>query len=169
MSRKKPILPEFLDRINQLDDIRIQVMNQGNRQDLLVHVRTHGFQLMLDKSNSGRSFQFYGHGVNTGLQGWDAAKVQSIIMNLLVPGTTKSQTAQLLRELRSDPSVKLPKMVTKIVAKIYEIYIKEMGGDDRQRRIAEARKLFDQLKDLVTEEEVVQWFREAQVKEVMES
>lgn len=169
MSRKKPVLPEFIEQIAQLEDMDLKVTNQGYRHDLMVRIKTHEIRLMLNKSNSGRSFQLFGAGVNSGIREWDPAKIQSIIMSLLVRGTSESRMAQLLRELRANPSAKLPKMVTEIVATIGSVYVKEMGGDDRQRRIAEAKKLFDQLKDMVTEEEVLQWYREAHVKKVMES
>ena len=38
-----------------------------------------------------------------------------------------------------------------------------------ERRVAEVKKLFDLLKDSVSEDEVLQWYREAHVKKVMES
>ncbi len=110
----------------------------------------------------------WGNRRNSLLKEWDEKKVQAMIISHLVPRQSNSYEAQLLRELRRY-SLPIPAILDPLVREIHKIYVKEMGGDDLERRVAEVKKLFDQIKDHVTEDDVLQWFRETHVRKVMES
>jgi hypothetical protein len=175
-TRKVPVLPEFIERIEQLVSPKMKVDYDRHRTDIEVTCDDKTLlDVMISKSNSGRSFQLLGSGINTNVREWDVFKIRQIVMCALAGEMTQghsvvtSRGSVLLKELRLNPDVRLPAIVEQVVKKIHEIYPKIMGGEDFDRRVAEVKKLFDLLKDSVSEDEVLQWYREAHVKKVMES
>ena len=170
--RKNPILPGFLEKVEQFcSDYEVKSKSVGYRHEIHT-IDPNGSRdilLEVDASNSKRTVGIHGGSIRVYLREWDVAKARSIaIWSLVHSNEPKSHQTILYKELGQYHG-KMPNIVEMLVTELHQAYIKEMGGDDYQRRVNEIKKLLDQIKDLVSEDDVLQWYREAHVKKVMES
>jgi len=112
----------------------------------------------------------------TYLKRWDETKAISMVLyGFYARASSKrniSYERLILRELRqkSPEDIKkcVPDIVHQVVALIHARYIKTRG-EDVKMSIERVKKEFTMLKEHVSEDEVLRWFREIQVQEVMES
>lgn len=170
-----PSLPGLLAKIETFVGYTVVVHDLGYRYEM--HIRdasgSRDIEFLFDTSNSKQTFGI--HKMHSPvnryyLSEWDPLKVRAVIIWTLAHSTEpKAAEKRLLKELRQNPECPMPALVTQIEAKIYEVYVKKMGGDDLKRRVDEIKSLLDAIKDQITEEDLLQWYRELIVKKVMES
>lgn len=170
-----PVLPGLLEKIKHFVGYRVDVQDLGYRCELHIHDASgsRDIEFLLDVSNSKQTFGIHKMQSPVSryyLNQWDSAKVQAVIIWTLAHSTEpKSAEKRLLKEIRQTPEGTMPALVIDIEKMFYDTYVKKMGGDDLQRRVAEIKALLDSVKDEVTEEDVLQWYRETHVRKVMES
>jgi hypothetical protein len=136
--RKAEILPGVLEQLALLPVPEVSVHNTGYRHEMKIRVPDGAtVEMYFDRSNSGRTLSVWGHRRNSLLKEWDEKKVQAMVISHLVPRESGSYEAQMLRELRRY-SLPVPAILDPIVREIHKTYVKEMGGEDLERRVAEA-------------------------------
>lgn len=124
-------------------------------------------------SNSGSTLVLNAGGT-TYLRQWDEVKVASMIVSgfYLTASSKPRKTwpATIHKDLRTGPwpRAELPPVVSELLRKVHAHYLKCQGEDVRMA-IERVKQELGFLKEHVSEEDVLRWYREAVVQDVLQS